>query len=93
MRLLRKPLPKLFGSDQFTKATLRFAWHITSVAWLGFAALLLQIRLGNLGSTELLTVIGITFAITALIALLASRGRHLSWLIFGAISFACFAST
>ena len=92
MRLFRKPLPKLFGSDQLTRATLRFAWHITSVAWLGFAALLLQIQRGNWVSSDLLTVIGITFATTALIALLASRGRHLSWLVFGAISFACFAS-
>ena len=33
-------LPRLFGSDWFTRRTLRFAWHITSVAWLGFAALL-----------------------------------------------------
>jgi hypothetical protein len=34
----RQDLPKLFGSDWFTKRTLRFAWHITSVAWLGLAA-------------------------------------------------------
>ncbi len=41
MRLFRRgPLPKLFGSDWFTRRTLRFAWHLTSVAWLGFAALL-----------------------------------------------------
>ena len=48
IRLFRQPLPKLFGSDDFTKRTLRFAWHVTSIAWLGFAALLLQV-----GSDEL----------------------------------------
>ena len=33
-RLFRRtPLPPLFGSDTFTRRTLRFAWHITTVAW------------------------------------------------------------
>jgi len=38
IRLLRRnDLPKLFGGVEFTKKTLRFAWHITSIAWLGLA--------------------------------------------------------
>lgn len=42
IRLFRKtPLPHLFGNDFFTKQTLRFAWHITTIAWWGFAFLLL----------------------------------------------------
>ncbi len=28
----RDNLPKILGSDDFTKRTLRFAWHLTSVA-------------------------------------------------------------
>ena len=32
IRLLRRQdLPRLFGSDRFTRGTLRFAWHLTSV--------------------------------------------------------------
>lgn len=93
VRLFRQPLPKLLGSDEFTKRTLRFAWHITSVAWLGFAALLFQIHLGDWSRSGLLIAMSITFAITALIALVASRGRHLSWLVFGAISIACYVAT
>ncbi len=32
-RLFRRAdLPKLFGSSEFTVRTLRFAWHITTVA-------------------------------------------------------------
>lgn len=39
MRLFRRAdLPHLFGSDDFTKRTLRFAWHLTTVAWSGMAA-------------------------------------------------------
>jgi len=42
IRLLRREnLPRLFGSDWFTKRTLRIAWHLTSIAWLGLAGILM----------------------------------------------------
>ncbi len=41
-RLFRRAdLPNLFGSPEFTVRTLRFAWHVTTVAWFGFGVLLL----------------------------------------------------
>lgn len=44
VRLFRRTdLPKLFGDTTFTTRTLRFAWHITTVAWWGFAAILLML--------------------------------------------------
>lgn len=92
-RLFRRPLPELFGSDEFTKKTLRFAWHITTVAWLGFAAILLLIHGDKLSRFSILVAISTVFGVSAVIALIASRGRHLSWLVFGAISIACFLST
>lgn len=90
IRLFRQPLPKLFGSDEFTRKTLRFAWHITTLAWFGFAALLIQIHLDRGTTSALLMTIAATFAITALVALIASRGKHLSWIVFGAIATLCF---
>ena len=37
IRLFRRDdLPKLLGSDWFTKRVLRFAWHLTTIAWWGF---------------------------------------------------------
>ena len=92
IRLFRQPLPELFGNDDFTKKTLRFAWHITTVAWLGFGAILLHIHAGDLSRVIILGAIGITFGISTAIALVASRGRHLSWVVFGAIAAACFLS-
>ena len=86
VRLFRRPLPKLFGSDDFTKRTLRFAWHITSIAWLGFAYLLLQANAGQLSRANALLVISATFAITALVALVGGRGKHWSWPVFTAIA-------
>ncbi len=89
-RLLRQPLPKLFGDDSFTKQTVRFAWHLTTIAWFGFAALLVLLYFGHATRSNLLIAIGSTFATSALVALLASRAKHLSWLVFGAISVICF---
>ena len=87
IRLFRRPdLPKLRGGDAFTKQTLRFAWHITSVAWLGLAALMVAwAGRGGMDRTEA----GLTsavFAASGLAALLGSRGRHLSWIAFLAIA-------
>ena len=92
IRLFRHPLPALFGNDEFTKRTLRFAWHITTLAWFGLAALLVLIHLDALTRTTVLAAVGATFALTGLTAMLASRGRHLSWLVFGAIAVICMGS-
>lgn len=92
MRLFRQPLPKLFGDDTFTRRTLRFAWHLLTVACFGFAAVLALVYFERLSAPALLEVVGVTFAVTAATALVASRGRHLSWLVFGAVSIICFAA-
>jgi hypothetical protein len=83
----REDLPKLFGSDEFTKRTLRFAWHITSIAWLGFAAILLILARGSdVDRTAILSAVAGTFLASALLALFGSRGRHYSWFVFLAIA-------
>lgn len=89
MRLFRQPLPKLFGDDHFTKQTIRFVWHILSITWFGFAAALVMLNSPDVSRSGLLMVVGITFGVTGLVALIASRGRHLSWIVFGAISALC----
>jgi hypothetical protein len=79
----RRDLPKLFGADTFTRRTLRFAWHLTTLAWWGFAA---QMTLASGVLTEvdpagepLLQVIAWTFLASALLGLAVTRGRHLAW--------------
>lgn len=82
MRLFRREdLPRIFGSTQFTAQTLRFAWHITTVAWFGFAALLVQIDQGQLTSSSAAKIIGFTSIASAFLPLIITRGRHLSWLV------------
>ena len=85
-RLFRRDdLPKLFGSAEFTIRTLRFAWHLTTVAWWGFAAILILLANHSVNSRTIGLVIGCTFLVHFAIALLGSRGKHLSWLVFLAI--------
>lgn len=87
MRLLRRPdLPHLFKSDVFTKQILRLAWHVTSIAWCGAAALFWA--LGRGGPRLGLQVLSITFLVSAVVTAIGSRGRHLAWLVFAAIAVA-----
>jgi len=88
-RLLRRQdLPRLLGGDDFTKRTLRFAWHLTTLAWVGMAGLMAA--LAPLPADRLpqpvVLVLSAIFAASALLALIGSRGRHLSWVVFLAIA-------
>jgi len=89
IRLFRKDLPKLFGSDDFTKKTLRFAWHLTSIAWLGFAYALYLIEANSFNEITFLALCSYVFGISAIVSLIASKAKHLSWLVFLMISLAC----
>lgn len=83
-RLARHPegLPRLFGGTAFTLGTLRFVWHLIAIPWAAMAALLLLAAQGDVGRGALLTVIGASALLSAVLPLLFTRGRHLSWLVF-----------
>ena len=86
IRLFRRTdLPKLFGGTEFTVRTLRFAWHLTSIAWWGAAALLFLMAQRPLSSAAASGVLAGVFLVSAVITLVASRGRHLAWPVFLAI--------
>jgi len=92
-RLLRRDdLPKLFGDDSFTRQTLRFAWHLTTVAWSGLAAVLLVlsgVMIGVRVSDGLIFAVAQTFVASAVLALILTRGRHLSWVVYSIIAALC----
>ena len=81
----RSDLPKLFGGTAFTAGTLRFAWHLTSVTWFGFAALLWQLGRGALTPQATAQIIGVTSIACGVLPVVFTRGRHLSWVVFLAI--------
>ncbi len=81
----RDDLPKLFGSAEMTVRTLRLVWHVLSVAWLGFATILVLLVPPPAAPRTVGLVIGCTFLVHFLVALAGSRGKHLSWPVFLAI--------
>lgn len=90
MRLFHRPdLPVLFGSDLFTRRTLRMAWHLTTVASWTLAALLLltaNTDAAGLSRAQVCCVGGGGALCCALVSGIGSRGRHLSWVVFLAIT-------
>ena len=78
----RDGLPKLFGSTAFTTGTLRFVWHLTTVAWWGMAYLIFIAAGGEVSKDQLLGVIGSVALVSAAFPLYFTRGKHLSWLLF-----------
>ena len=83
----RDNLPKLQGRDWFTKRVLRFAWHLTSIAWWGFAAILYWLAAtdGN-PQAEILLTIAVVFSVSAMVSFVFSHGKHLSWVVFVAVA-------
>ncbi len=90
----RDNLPKILGSDYFTKRVLRFAWHLTTVSWWGFSAILYFLSNPSFNNRfEILLTISVVFTISGLISFLFTRGKHLSWLFFFSIaSVSCFSA-
>lgn len=90
IRLLRRAeLPHLFGGTEFTKRTLRFAWHVTSIAWLGLAAVLVIIAGGPGRERLVLLAVAASFLLHFAVALIGSKGKHLFWPVFLAIGILC----
>jgi len=103
IRLFRREnLPQLSGSKRFTKQVLRFAWHLTTIAWFGLAIVMLVLG-DSVGaprpSVAVLSsedpdalarsvgqVIAGIFAVSAVLTAGASRGKHLAWPVFAAIA-------
>jgi len=102
IRLLRRAdLPRLLESDTFTKRILRFAWHLTTIAWFGLGALLLVLA-GEVGGSApssgalvsgtrsleqwIGLVIAATFATSAVVTAAASRFRHPAWPVFSLVA-------
>ncbi|QYF92302.1 hypothetical protein KY495_16260 [Massilia sp. PAMC28688] len=81
-RLLRRDeVPKLFGSNVFTKQTLRYCWHLTTVLGLGMALLLVQIENGQ-GTPAVVQTLAVTLLAASVLAIVVTRARHLSWVGF-----------
>jgi len=79
----------LLERSVFARRVLRFAWHLTTIAWWGFAALLwAQAKLPlEQQDRAALSIIAATFFVTGFVTLIVTRGRHLAWPVFLTIAF------
>lgn len=94
-RLLLRPL---FASDalsifksqrEFARNVLRAGWHILTATWVGIAIILAYAQ--TVDMTPYVWGVAIMFGLFGIGALIASRGRHLSYIFFFITSSACFA--
>ncbi|WP_205882017.1 hypothetical protein [Leeia aquatica] len=75
-------LPRLYGGTAYTMTLLRFAWHITTLAWLGLAGVLVLLARPTFSPEQIGRVVGLCFLLQFAVSLWGSRGKHLSWLGF-----------
>lgn len=86
VRLFRRDdLPKIFGDAKFTVGTLRFAWHLTTVAWWGLGYIAVLAGGQQLDSVQVLQAIATVALVSGVFPLVFTRGRHLSWIVFFAV--------
>ncbi|MFL6248420.1 MAG: hypothetical protein ACJ74H_20525 [Thermoanaerobaculia bacterium] len=82
-------LPRLRGSLEFTRSILRWAWHLLSLAWWGFAYLLFAVGAGHTpDAVTLARIIAVVFGVSGLIAFVTTRGRHIAWPLFALVALA-----
>lgn len=79
-------LPRLtLGGHELMAQVLRFAWHLTSIAWFGLAAILLLMAHDALSNRSAAVVVAATFILSGVASGIPSRGRHYSWIVFLAV--------
>ena len=82
-RVLRRDnLPHLFGDASFTKFTIRYAWHLLTILCVATAAILFAASTQD-GRTfaPVVWILVATFAAAGVWGIVATRGRHLSWVV------------
>ena len=86
-------LPLLRNDRTYTERVLRYAWHLTSLAWWAFAALSLCLAYSPHNIRLLGVLLGMASILSGLLVLITVGTRHPAWwlfLIVGALT--CFAS-
>jgi hypothetical protein len=82
-RLFALPdLPLLRNDRTFTENVLRYAWHLTSLAWWGFAALLLVLAAGSPSPRTIGTFMAAMCLLSGLVIVFTAGRRHPAWPLF-----------
>jgi hypothetical protein len=94
-RLLALPnLPLLRHDVPFTHAVIRFAWHITSLAFWGFSAILVVMAVRPVGDARAIgAVLALTFLLCGLLIVFTAGLRHPAWPLLFISAVATFLAT
>jgi hypothetical protein len=78
----------LLAKSAFARGVLRFAWHVTTIAWWGIGLIIAALAFSPIGGQGrlILGIVAATFFVTGGVTLVTSRGRHLAWPVFFAIA-------
>lgn len=85
----RGDLPKIRGSEETTATTIRIAWHVTTILFWVVGVVLIFMARNALHFQSITAILAGTFLPLGILSLIASRGRHVSWLPFLIIGGAC----
>ena len=80
-------------SADLARRTVWLAWHVTSLMWLGAAAILVAPVVGLHGALPAYAVGAATFGAAFLMGGFGTRWRHRAWPIFAVITLALSAAT
>lgn len=74
----------VLAHSKFARDVLRFAWHLTTLTWWGFAAMFVVLSLSPLDETgrAILVIASVVFFAMGVVTVIAGRGRHLAWIVF-----------
>jgi len=79
----RRDPPKLSGSAALMRSIVRWAWHLTSLAWVALAAILIALLNDPSQLPQSVGAIVATYlAIGAVVTFVTTRGRHIAWPFF-----------
>jgi len=94
-RLLALPnLPLLRHDVGYTQAIIRFAWHLTSLTWWTFSAILIILAVRPAGALRAIgIVLALTFLIHFLVIVVMAGRRHPAWSLFLIAAVATFVAT
>jgi hypothetical protein len=84
--MAREKSVNLFKEKPYMISVMRFAWHITSIAWWGMALIIMYFAMIENCPPFCVHALAGTFAATGIIIIVFSRGLHPAWFFFLAIA-------
>jgi hypothetical protein len=83
--LYQADVPKLFGSRTFARRTIRFVWHLLTIAWAACGLVFLYWATLEYSRVVVVSarILGVAWLLSSLVSLVVTRGRHwISWVGF-----------